>query len=77
MTQRPHPRPHILKVLCPPTSTSPETLHMVGVKTQAEQGLNERRQSECRVKMEMSLLVIYLGVWRGRDDEDTEVAWWW
>jgi hypothetical protein len=50
---------------------------MVGVKTQAEQGLNERRQSECRVKMEMSPLVIYLGVQQGRDDEDAEVALWW
>lgn len=78
-------------MLFPPTNTSLETLHVVGVKAQAEQGLNERRQNEHRVGKETSLLVICTGkrvvgrelrIQQGRDNsredtEDTEVTVWW
>lgn len=61
---------------------------MVGVKAQAEQGLNERRQNEHRVGKETSPLVICTGkrvvgrelrVQQGKDNsrEDTEVTVWW
>lgn len=54
---------------------------MVGVKAQAEKGLNERRQNEHRVGKEAGKRVVgrELRVQQGRDNsrEDTEVTVWW